>query len=183
MGAARRGFTLIVASDLSYRAVKTAKENSALNGLSWAIDHVVGDSLSFFRRNAADLIVFNPPMTPSIEPVPLYTWGGRDGAEVVRRVMREVDKVLKRGGTFLFTLCSTIGNSYVDGLESMGYSVTVIDYYIERASRLIVRRMNLIRELRDASLVYINGMPHIRVIGFSASKRELLTHAQTSSRA
>lgn len=168
--AARSGFSMVIASDISHRAARTAKENSMLNGLSHVIDVVVGDALTFLRDSAVDFLVFNPPMTPSPTPVGRYTWGGYDGKEVMKRVIEDVDRVLRDNGRVLFTICSLVGYWAIQELERAGYELRVVGYYVQRASSLIERNLDFIRNLEDARIIYVNWRPCITVVIVSASK-------------
>jgi release factor glutamine methyltransferase len=105
----------VVAVDLNPFAIKCAKRNSILNGLSDKIDFVQASMFTAFNRNAKfDLICFNAPYLPSDESE-TATWigrawaGGINGREVVDRFIFEVPKYMKPCGRVLMMQSTLTG--------------------------------------------------------------------------
>lgn len=112
----------ITASDISAEAVKTAKENSALNNASRQIQFIEGDLFDPFPKNRKgrgkkpfDLIVSNPPYIPrdelqtlmrevrEHEPM-LALDGGADGIDFYVRILKEAYLYLRKGGLLLLEI-------------------------------------------------------------------------------
>ena len=94
----------VVAVDLNPYAIRCAKENSILNGVSGKMDFVQTSLFTALNPNASfDLILFNAPYLPS-EEGEAKSWigrswaGGANGREVVDRFISEVSHYLKPHG-------------------------------------------------------------------------------------
>jgi len=83
--ASKLGAENVVATDISERAIRIARRNAELNGVE--IDFRVGDLFDAVRDELFDLIICNPPMTPSPTQLPRFTWGGVDGRLILDRVI------------------------------------------------------------------------------------------------
>ncbi|MEM4699368.1 MAG: methyltransferase [Candidatus Nezhaarchaeales archaeon] len=100
--------SFVVASDIDPKAAHCTKLNAKKNGLSSLIDVVVGDSLSPFRDQGFNLIVFNPPYLPT-EDRDVRWSGGPNGREVLDRFINEVCSKLKSGGILLLIQSTLTG--------------------------------------------------------------------------
>jgi release factor glutamine methyltransferase len=105
----------VVAVDVNPYAVRCAKKNAKLNGVSDKIFFVQGDLFTAIRIGERfDLILFNAPYLPS-ESIEDTSWlgrawsGGVAGRQVIDRFIREAPKYLKRGGR-VFLMQSTLSN-------------------------------------------------------------------------
>jgi len=103
----------VVAVDANPYAVRCAKENAKLNGVSDKIFFVQGDLFTAIRTGERfDLILFNAPYLPS-ESIEDASWlgrawsGGVAGRQVVDRFISEVPKYLKLDGR-VFLMQSTL---------------------------------------------------------------------------
>jgi release factor glutamine methyltransferase len=108
---------LVVATDISAKALQTARRNARCYGLK-------PSSLRFCRGNGVEplqrkhssvsfpLIVSNPPYVSQKEGAlldrevrefepPLALFGGEDGLAVIRQLIPQVAKIIKPGGVFL----------------------------------------------------------------------------------
>lgn len=99
----------IFGSDISLPAVKVARSNA--ERLQADVCLCAGDLATAFLNERFDLVVSNPPYVPlddapglqrelSREP-PVALFGGTDGLQVIRDLLRSVPRVLKPGGWFL----------------------------------------------------------------------------------
>ncbi len=122
----------VVASDLDERAVACA----AANG----VEVYRGDLFAPLPRTLegrADLVVGVVPYVPTaalallsrdtlaFEP-PLSYDGGRDGTEVLRRVLEEAPRFLTHGGTVLLELGGEEVEALFDDLSRLGYGEPVV---------------------------------------------------------
>lgn len=159
--ALRRGAGRVVCLDISVRACRNALENFRMNNLVEMVDVVVGDGSSCLRDASFDMVVLNPPMTPSPRPLPRYTWGGIDGREFLNRHLHDVPRLLKSNGQLLITASSLIGIGWVAAfLERHGLIVRLRGYELVKCGRLLRQLMEHIRSLSHASLVYLSDEPY-----------------------
>jgi len=97
----------ITAVDISARALKRARENAALLGLSGRVEFLKADSLGAVP-GSYHVIAGNPPYIPTgavaglqvevrFEPK-LALDGGGDGLRIIRRLIKEAPRSLKKGG-------------------------------------------------------------------------------------
>lgn len=87
-----------VASDLNFGACELARRNMELNGMRAEV--VNADLTSCFREGSFDLIAFNPPYLPV--QLESEQWsGGALGRELIDRLLKELPRVLRRGGSAL----------------------------------------------------------------------------------
>jgi len=105
----------VVAVDVNPYAVRYAKKNAKLNGVSDKIFFVQGDLFTAIRFGGRfDLVLFNAPYLPS-ESAEDASWlgrawsGGVAGRQVVDRFISEVPKYLKQGGR-VFLMQSTLSD-------------------------------------------------------------------------
>ncbi len=100
----RRG---TIASDLSFEACETARENARRLGAE--VQFVEGDLLKPFADGALDVIVCNPPYVPFSDRAMLQRevrdwepslalYGGPNGLAIYRRLIPEARRVLRAGG-------------------------------------------------------------------------------------
>jgi ribosomal protein L3 glutamine methyltransferase len=102
----------IAATELSPDAAAVACRNIDDNGCRDRIALHVGDLFAPVRGKKFDLIIANPPyVTPASmkrlppeyrhEPKMALAGGGRDGMDIVRRILKEAPRHLKAGGGIL----------------------------------------------------------------------------------
>jgi release factor glutamine methyltransferase len=96
----------IVATDISGAALPIARRNAERHGVRSRIQFVRTDLLAGIAM-AADLIVSNPPYVPrgaALQPdvaryePPEALFGGRDGFEIMRRLLADAPRCLAHGG-------------------------------------------------------------------------------------
>jgi release factor glutamine methyltransferase len=101
------------ATDISAKAVETAKKNAALNEAK--IEFLVGDMLAplIERQIRLDVLVCNPPYIPVHEQMEasvvdyephVALFGGEDGLQYYRVVFRDCRKVLKEKAFMAFEM-------------------------------------------------------------------------------
>lgn len=162
VAAALRGARWVLGIDVSLRAARTTRDNLRLNALSGVSDVVVGDGLSCVRSGAFDVIVCNPPMTPSPRPVARYTWGGPDGRLLIRKLLERAKESLRPGGRLLIAVSSLVGVGWASSmLEERGISVRVLSYDVHPFGRLLLSLLPYIAGLEGASILYIQGAPTV----------------------
>jgi release factor glutamine methyltransferase len=105
----------VVAVDLNPYAIRSAKENSALNGALDKIDFIQASLFTALNQKAVfDLIVFNAPYLPS-EENEAASWigrswaGGVNGREVVDCFISKVPPHLKANGRVLLMQSTVTG--------------------------------------------------------------------------
>ena len=123
---------MVVATDISPTAVKCAKYNVKINGLTKNVNIILGDLFQPLRnKKIFDLIVFNPPYLPK-SPYDINNWlskawnGGKRGRKVIDKFLEEFDNYLKRRGR-LQLVQSNLSNPQltIKKLEEKGFSVEV----------------------------------------------------------
>ncbi len=156
-----KGAGRVVCLDISLRACRNALKNLRLNNMVEMADVVVGDGSSCLRRASFDVVLLNPPMTPSPRPLPRYTWGGVDGREFLRRFLPDVPRLLKSGGRLLVTASSLIGIGWVTNiLEERGLRVRLIDYELVRFGKMLKQLLEHIRMICHATVIYLGSEPY-----------------------
>ncbi len=109
----------IDAVDLSKKALRIARDNAKRRGVSHRIKFYEGDLFSplegFSFHGAFDLVVSNPPYVSSrdfwglapevknFEP-PLAFMGGRNGMEIIERILKDSEKYTRPGGYLLLEI-------------------------------------------------------------------------------
>lgn len=170
--ALRRGAGRVVCLDISIRACRNALENFRMNNLVEMVDIVVGDGSSCLRDSSFDLVLMNPPMTPSPKPLPRYTWGGIDGREFLNSFLPDVPRLLKNNGQLLITASSLIDVGWAANLlERHGLLVRVRDYELVKCGRMLKQLLGHLCSLSHASLVYLSGEPHWLLVVLEGKKR------------
>ena len=137
-----------VGIDISKEAIKIAKKNSEKHNLSYRAKFKVFD-ISNFCTGKYDLIVSNPPYVSSIilknlskdiinyEPL-IALNGGRDGLDLIRKVIYNSNNLLKRNGL----LGMEIGNRQYSKVSSLlkknGYKEIAKEYDFSQNVRCII---------------------------------------------
>ena len=159
----------VVATDVSRRALEAARENARLNGAD-NIDFRLGSVYDPVGSEVFDLIICNPPMTPSRTPLPVYTWGGADGRVILERVVKGAPEHLRKGGRLIMPVISLVGVDRVYALmRRVGLKPRAIDYVTHPFGRTLLRLINYVKALPDADFFYDGlGRPCWRLVLFEA---------------
>lgn len=151
--AARAGAAEVVATDVSRRAVLTARLNFWRNGERGSVFR--GDLLEAASPGHYDLIVSNPPYVPAPrEALPTRgrarAWdGGRDGRAIVDRICREAPARLRPGGRLLLVHSGvTDPERTIEALRSVGMQAEVSMCRHVPFGPVMTRRARLLREAR-----------------------------------
>lgn len=120
----------IYATDVSPEAIAVAQENAVLNGVTEAIEFLVGDMFKPLEQlgleGEVNLLVSNPPYIPrgEIDHLPdevrlfeprVALDGGRDGMDFHRRIVTEAPRFLKSGAL----LALEVGEGQAQGVQSL----------------------------------------------------------------
>lgn len=115
--------TTVTASDLSFEALRIARENALRLGCEIRVCQ--GDIVSQFADAQFDIVVSNPPYVPLRDACGLQRelrhepsialFGGEDGLEVTRLFVRDAPRVLRPGGWLLVE----IGYGMRDAVEGL----------------------------------------------------------------
>ncbi|MFA6382273.1 MAG: 50S ribosomal protein L11 methyltransferase [Candidatus Buchananbacteria bacterium] len=104
--AAKLGAEKIYASDINPHDCKIAKKNAGLNKLSKKISIYHGSLLEPFTDLKFDVVIANLPQTPGkilkSPPKLLGYYGGDDGTDLVREVIKDLPIYLNKNGRFYF---------------------------------------------------------------------------------
>ena len=168
--ASKLGAGNVVATDVSDRAIKIAKRNAEINGVE--IDFRVGDLFNPVRGELFDLIICNPPMTPSPIQLRRFTWGGVDGRLILDRIIDEAPSHLRRNGRLILPVISLvgIGRTYQALLER-GFIPKILDYRVHPFGKTLHRLLNHLKSLPDSDYVYDHlGRVCWRLVLFEAIK-------------
>lgn len=121
----------VAATDVSRRAVLTARVNGILNGVR--IDALRGDLFEPVRGRRFGLIVSNPPYLPSIEDGlprrgPARAWeGGPDGRWLLDRLIAAAPSHLQPGGDVVVVHSSLCGiETTLQRFDESGLSAAVV---------------------------------------------------------
>ncbi|KUJ66499.1 methyltransferase [Streptomyces albus subsp. albus] len=132
LAAARSGAERVVAVDIAWAAVLTARLNAAL--CRRRVHVLRGDLLAPVAGQLFDLVVANPPYVPSSgEELPAHgrrrAWeGGREGRELLDRLCAGVVPVLRPGGVLLVVHSELCGTAVtLDRLRRAGLTAEVAD--------------------------------------------------------
>ncbi len=101
---------VVAAGDISPAALHVARSNAA--ALSARVDFCLADIGSAFAAGGFDMVVSNPPYIPLKDAAglprelrhepPVALFGGEDGLDVTRRLLRDSARILRPGGWLLF---------------------------------------------------------------------------------
>ena len=168
--ASKLGARSVVATDVSERAIRIARRNAEINHVE--IDFRAGDLFDPVEDELFDLIISNPPMTPSPTQLPRFTWGGVDGRLVLDRVIDGAPNHLRRGGRLLIPVVSLagIGRAYQALLER-GLTPRILDYQVHPFGKTLHRLLNHLKSLPDSDHFYDDlGRACWRIVLFEAIK-------------
>ncbi|HDD39877.1 MAG TPA: methyltransferase domain-containing protein [Nitrososphaeria archaeon] len=162
----------VVATDISSRALRVARKNASLNNVEKKIEFRFGNLYQPVEDECFDLIICNPPMTPSRMPVPRFTWGGRDGRAVLDKVIEGAPRHLKKNGRLIVSVVSLVGiGESVKLMEKMGLRPEVLDYCIYPFGKTLIRLIDHLKTLPNADYVFDgSGRPCWRLVVFEAIK-------------
>lgn len=166
------GASHVVATDVLRRALRTAEVNLRLNNVS-NVELRLGSLYNPIRREERfDVIVSNPPMTPSPNPLPRYTWGGIDGRAVLDSVIKNAAHYLRNGGKLIIPVVSLVGIGETFRLmREMGFKVRVLDYSTHPFGSTLLRLKDYLRKLPNADYFYDQyGKPKWRIVLFEGVK-------------
>ncbi len=126
----------VTLADISPKALAVAKENTNLNKLSGRVRCIQADALkpAFPFLGKYDLIVSNPPYITfqEMQELPksvadyephLALYGGEDGLDFYRSIVKNFAPALKPGGYLAFEFGETQGDAICTILEENGYTV------------------------------------------------------------
>jgi len=169
--ASKLGANHVTATDISPRALRLARENAALNGVD-NIEFRLGSIYEPVAGDVFDVIICNPPMTPSKTPLRKFTWGGPDGREILDEVIRGAPEHLKKNGRLIVPVISLVGiEKTVKLFQKVKLEPRVLDYDVHEFGKTLLRLKKYLAELSDADFVYnAIGRPCWRLVLFEAIK-------------
>lgn len=122
----------LFSSDISLKALYTAKENAGMSEAGDRISFIKGDFLNPFKKGVFDIIVSNPPyvsesefltLEPEVrdyEPA-LSLLAGEDGLSCIRKIVSQTPYVLKDGGWCLIEIGAGQSSRAMELFEETGY--------------------------------------------------------------
>lgn len=145
----------VCASDVSGRALDSARGNASLNGVSGLIEFFEGDMFEPFKEIGLkdfDMIISNPPYistgdmenlqdeTARYEPR-LALWGGEDGFSFYKRIVNEAPAFLREKGILLLETGYDQASAVGGMLGANGFSAKIIKDYsgIERVVEAVLK--------------------------------------------
>lgn len=164
------GAEKIIATDISRRALKNASENLRYNNVS-NVELRLGDLYEPVAGESFDVIISNPPMTPSPTPLPSYTWGGVDGRRILDAVIKNSVNYLKNRGRLIIPTISLVGiGKTLSLLKELGFKVRVLGYGYHPFGRILLKLKEHIDRLPSADYFYdVYGRPCWRLVVYEAS--------------
>lgn len=138
----------VMAGDISDAALALACENARRNGT--AVEFRQGDLLSPFSGEQFDLIVSNPPyvtgaemasLQPEVRREPaLALYGGEDGLDFYRRIVKAAPQCLRPGGWLLFEIGSAQAAA-VSSLMAKDFADIQVCQDYEQLDRVVLGRL------------------------------------------
>ncbi|MCS7262158.1 MAG: peptide chain release factor N(5)-glutamine methyltransferase [Aquificaceae bacterium] len=126
----------MVAGDINPRALKLAKENAHLHGVSDRLLLFGGDLFRALKPQGFDFVVSNPPYVPADrwetlpEGVKLEGYntlvGGVKGWEFYEKISQHISAYLKEAGFFAFEIGHDQGRVVRELFEKVGYCTEVL---------------------------------------------------------
>lgn len=167
--ASKLGACRVVATDISRRALNTAARNLEINNIE-NVELRYGSLYEPVRDEVFDVIISNPPMTPSIQPFPRYTWGGADGRMILDQVIIGAQKHLRKHGRLIIPTISLVGVEKTWSLlRKLNFKVNVLAYGWNRFGGKLLEIKDYISKLEHADYFYDNfEKPCWRVILYEA---------------
>lgn len=108
--AARRGAEQAWSGDISERSTRFAEFNRLLNGIG-NVQAITSDLYQSLGGMHFDAISAHPPYVPTLQPKWVFFSGGRDGEEIIRRIVEGLPDHLKDRGVFM---ALTMGSDRAD---------------------------------------------------------------------
>jgi release factor glutamine methyltransferase len=140
----------VVATDVVEDAVQAIRTNAALNGV--AIDARLGDCYAPVTGERFDLICTNPPQMPTPpgrergDAAAAADNGGRDGWEILDRVITGAPAHLRPGGRVVFTIFDFLGHKTASAkLEAAGFLPAVLGTETQPFPRIGYERLEHLR--------------------------------------
>lgn len=141
----------VVAIDVSEDALSLTKENAERHGVSDRVHLVRGDLLAplIARGSKSDIIVSNPPyvgqserqlMSQGVEEWEPYDalFGGKDGFDVIDRLLTQIPQTLASGGLFVMEFGSPQGDGIRTRAQRMFRQWRVLKDYSQHDRLLVV---------------------------------------------
>lgn len=161
--AARAGAT-VVATDVVESAVQAIAANAALNGV--AVDARMGDCYGPVRGERFDVIGTNPPQMPTppgrerLDATAAADNGGRDGWEILDRVIAGARDHLRPGGRLVFTIFGFLGRKTAFArVEAAGLVPAVLGTETQAFPRLGYERLEHLRAVDSEGTLAGGGVP------------------------
>lgn len=152
--ASKLGARKIIATDISRRALDNASINLEINNVE-NVELRCGSLYQPVENEKFDVIISNPPMTPSIQPFPKYTWGGADGRMILDRVILDAPKHLKKNGRLIVPTISLVGIEKTWRLLNLlGFKVNVLGYGWNPFGKRLIEIKEYIDRLEHADYFY-----------------------------
>ncbi len=169
--ASRLGAEKVFATDISLKALKNAKENIIYNKV-FNIELIHGSIYDpFNKKKIFDLIVCNPPMTPSPKPVSIYTWGGFNGRKILDEVIKNAENYLRKNGRLIIPTISVCDIEKTKSMiESLNFSLRIIAEDFFPFSKLMIKLIKHIESLPGAKIIYKDNIPYFKAVVFEAIK-------------
>lgn len=168
--ASKLGARKIIATDVSRRALENASINLKINSVE-NVELMYGSLYQPVENEKFDIIISNPPMTPSIQPFPRYTWGGANGRMILDRVILDASKHLKKNGRLIIPTISLVGIEKTWMLLNLlGFKVKVLGYGWKPFGKKLIKIKEYIDKLEHADYFYDNfWRPCWRIILYEAT--------------
>jgi len=152
--ASKLGARKIIATDISRRALANASINLRINNIE-NVELRYGSLYQPVKGETFNVIISNPPMTPSIQPLPRYTWGGADGRIILDKIILDSPKYLRKKGRLIIPTISLVGIEKTWRLlNQTGFKVNVLDYSWRPFGRRLMEIKDYIDKLKHADYFY-----------------------------
>jgi release factor glutamine methyltransferase len=161
---AARGGATVVATDVVPAAVDTIRANAALNGVT--IDARLGDCYAPVAGERFDLVCSNPPQMPTPpgrerdDATAAADNGGRDGWQVLDRVIAGAPAHLRAGGRLVFTIFAFLGRkAAMARLEAAGLVPRVVGSEVQPFPRIGYERLEYLRTVDTEATLPRDAVP------------------------
>jgi release factor glutamine methyltransferase len=161
--AARAG-ARVTATDVVPEAVDAIRVNALLNGVE--VDARLGDGYAPVMDERFDLVCTNPPQMPTppgrerTDAVAAADNGGRDGWELLDRVIEGARAHLHPHGRVVFTIFAFLGRKRaLAKLERLGFTAAIVASETQAFPRIGYERLEHLRSVDGEGTIPAHGLP------------------------
>ena len=154
----------VIATDVVPEAVEAIRLNALLNGVG--VDARLGDCYAPVAGERFDLICANLPQMPTPpgrerrDAVAAADNGGRDGWEIIDRVLAGAREHLNPRGRVVFSIFAFLGRKRaLTKLEALGFTPSIVANETQSFPRIGYERLEHLRSVDGEATIPAHGLP------------------------